>query len=240
MMNLREPYLLDQSRSSYPEAIDSLQTVPALAGLDASSLDEIAQAAVLREFPAGQVVFLEGEPCAGLFIVKKGWLKAVRVSLDGREQVIRFMRPGDLFNEVSFLTNGRNQVTIESLEPSRLWCIQPERFKALLDDNPKICRLILDILAQRVLHLMSLIEDLSLRSVRERLARVLLENAVDNVASRRSWSTQAEMAAHMGTVPDVLHRVMRGLVEEGLIQVERTQITILDPARMREIAMIVD
>jgi len=73
-----------------------------------------------------------------------------------------------------------------------------------------------------------LVADLSLHTVTARLARLLLEQAEGDVLHRHSWATQAEMAARLGTVPDVLSRALRGLVEAGLIQVQRHQIQILD------------
>jgi CRP-like cAMP-binding protein len=82
-------------------------------------------------------------------------------------------------------------------------------------------------------HTISLIEDLSLRSVTARLAKLLLLQLADNqqtVIQRHPWATQAEMAARLGTVPDVINRALRSLSEEGLIQVDRRQIIILDRA----------
>mgnify|MGYP000856244364 FL=1 len=71
-------------------------------------------------------------------------------------------------------------------------------------------------------------EDLSLRTVTARLARLLIENASDDVILRRRWATQAEMASRMGTVPDVLNRALRSLAAEGLIEVDRQKIRICD------------
>lgn len=93
---------------------------------------------------------------------------------------------------------------------------------------PTLARVIIQNLAERVLHLLRLVEDLSLRSVEARLARLLLTQAMADLVQRRRWTTQAELAAQLGTVPDVLNRALRNLVEAGLIQVERHQIRILD------------
>jgi CRP/FNR family transcriptional regulator len=86
--------------------------------------------------------------------------------------------------------------------------------------------------------MLQLVEDLSFRSVEARLARAILKYAQENVANRRSWSTQAEMAAHFGTVPTVLNRELNSLVQKGLIVVERSGISILDTEGLTEIAMI--
>lgn len=211
-----------------PKAIDVLSTIPYFANLDSATLEAVSRVAIQRAFEAGQVVFLEGEACSGLYVVQEGWLKSVKISPAGREQVIRFVGPGESFNEIGVFAGGLNQVTVEALEPAVLWIIPRETLLSLMDTHASLCRLITQNLAQRVLHLIGLVEDLSLRTVEERLARLLLEQAQGDTFSRRRWSTQAEMAARLGTVPDVINRALRGLVEEGLIQIERHQIRILD------------
>ena len=93
-------------------------------------------------------------------------------------------------------------------------------------------------MGERIADLVQMVADLSLLTVEARLARLLLEHAEGEVVKRRRWSTQDEMAARLGTVPDVLNRALRGLVEADLIRVERRQIQILDPAGLSAKAMI--
>jgi CRP/FNR family transcriptional regulator len=210
------------------KAVEILSSIPYFGRLDPHTLESISAAVLRRSFEAGQVVFLEGEPNSGLYAVQEGWLRAVKISPAGREQVIRFVGPGEMFNEIGVFAGGLNQVTVEALEPAVVWIIPRETLLRLMDTHPSLCRLITQNLAERILHLIGLVEDLSLRTVEERLARMLLEQSRGAVVSRRRWSTQAEMAARLGTVPDVVNRALRGLAEEGLIQIERRQIRILD------------
>jgi CRP-like cAMP-binding protein len=98
-----------------------------------------------------------------------------------------------------------------------------------------MARLIIRTLAGRLLHTISLIEDLALRPVISRLAKLLLMQLPDerqSVIPRQRWATQAEIAARLGTVPDVVNRALRSLADEGLIQVDRHQIIILDRTRL--------
>jgi DNA-binding GntR family transcriptional regulator len=92
-------------------------------------------------------------------------------------------------------------------------------------------------MAERMLYLVSLITDLSLRPVTGRLARLLLESAVEDVLERPRWFTQAELAARLGTVPDVIQRALRALENEGLIAVDRHQIHILDRPALAKVAL---
>lgn len=211
-------------------ALEALSKVPYFQGLDPGTLAAIARAAIARSYEAGGTVFLEGEACAGLYVVQEGWLKSVRMSPAGREQVVRFVGPGESFNEVSVLAGAPNQATVIALEPATVWLIRREALVHLLDGDPRLARAVTQHLAGRVLYLLTLVEDLSLRSVESRLARLLLEQAGEGTVRRRRWATQAEMAARLGTVPDVLNRALRKLSDEGLIQVERHQIQILNRA----------
>ena len=72
------------------------------------------------------MVYLEGDICAGLHIVREGWLKAIKISTGGREQIIQFLGPGMIFNEESVVTGSNNQATVEALEPSKVWIVQRE------------------------------------------------------------------------------------------------------------------
>jgi CRP/FNR family transcriptional regulator len=103
----------------------------------------------------------------------------------------------------------------------------------LLETHPALAHGVIRDLAGRLQHLVGLVEDLSLRTIESRLARTLLEGLVNNEIPRRKWATQNEMAARLGTVPDVLNRALRKLVEEGLISVTRHQIRIIDPEGLR-------
>ena len=219
-------------------AAQVLSALPYFAELDPATLKTVAQAAIRRDYETGQVVFWEGEPCAGLYVVQDGWLKVVKLSPDGREQVLRIVSAGEAFNAVSVFTTAPNPATVVALEPSTVWIIQRKVMLRLLDQHPGMARRILQNLAEHVLYLVSLIEDLSLRTVEARLARHLLERASAGKLRRHRWATQAEMAGRLGTVLEVLNRALHRLVAEGLIEVERHQIHIVDQEGLEAKAML--
>ncbi len=199
-----------------------------LRSLDAATLQTVARSAIKRVYEPGQVVFLEGEPSGGLCVVQDGWLKAIRIGPDGREQALSFLGPGEVFNAIGVFARDSNPASVIALERSTIWVIQRDTMRRLLDDHPRLAHAIIQDLAQRVLHLIQLVEDLSLRTVEARLARLLLEQAQTDTLPRQRWATQAEMAARLGTVPDVINRALRALTQEEVITVERHQIQILD------------
>ena len=213
-----------------------LKAVSYFAKLDDAALASVERAAIRRDYDAEQVILIEGEPCAGLYIVESGWLKAVRIGLDGREQVLQTLKPGETFNAISVFTDAPNQATVAALEPSVVWMVRREVLLKLMEEHPSLARQVIQELAGKVQHLIRMVEDLSLRSVEARLARLLLEQAEGESVQRRRWATQAEMASRLGTVPDVVNRALRKLSDGGLIHVERHQIQILDKEGLKTVA----
>ena len=223
--DMRENYMRLDSLHS---VIANLAAIPSFSDMEEPILEAIGREAKLRSFSRGEVVFREGEQSAGIYVVQSGWLKSYKISVNGREQVVRYVGPGEVFNEIGALAEMGNQATVEALEPSSVWIISRQSITILMARYPSIAQFLIRNLSNRLIHLMQMIEDLSLRSVSGRLARLLMENSADQVLSRRPWSTQSEMAARLGTVPDVLNRALRELSEDGLIQIDRHQIRILD------------
>jgi hypothetical protein len=93
-------------------------------------------------------------------------------------------------------------------------------------------------MADRFIDLVALTTDLSLRTVEARLAKYWIEQAKDGVIPRYRWSTFTVLAAHLGTVPDVLSRAIRELTTSGLVEVDKQQIRILNPEELAKRAMI--
>ncbi len=217
---------------------ETLRALPMFAGADEASLAEMAASAVWRTYRPGEMVFLEGESAPALYILERGWLKVVKMAPDGREQVLRFLGPGESFNEVVVFTNRPTPATAMALEEAGLWLIHKQAVQNVLLRHPQVALGVVERMAERVLQLVTLAADLSLRSVEARLARLLLAEAQDGVMERRRWTTQAELAARLGTVPDVLNRALRGLSEAGFIQVDRRQIRILDREGLAGKAML--
>ncbi|WP_420643569.1 Crp/Fnr family transcriptional regulator [Candidatus Leptofilum sp.] len=224
------------AKHSPSELANQLQTLSFFAGLPELTLTELVQTAVRRTYDPGEIIFLEGEQATGLYFLQTGWVKIVKSNPAGREQVLRFMEPGDTFNEIVVFANQPNPATAIALETANVWLLPRQALNHALRQNPDFAQHAIAKMAERVLHLVTLVADLSLRPVTGRLARLISDGAVGGVLSRPRWYTQSELAARLGTVPDVVQRALRQLEQDGLIQVERHQIHILDAAALADIA----
>jgi CRP/FNR family cyclic AMP-dependent transcriptional regulator len=214
-----------------------LGSVPYFAHLDAATLSAVARGAARRDYDKGEMVFLEGDPCAGLCVVEKGRVRLLRLSVDGREQVVKLVRPGEFFNEVAVLDGGPNPVSAMAAMETILWVIDRATMLQLLEEHPDLAAAVIENLASRARHLLALVEDLSLRTVSARLAKLLLAQEGGRAEAPRRL-TQQEMAAQVGTVREMVSRVLRRFEEEGLIRFDRHRIMILDRQGLEEEAKI--
>jgi len=219
------------------KAIELLRSVPYFAYLDEAALRAVAQSGTRRHYGKGEVIFLEGDPCAGLYIVEEGRVKVFKVSRGGREQVLKLLSPGEFFNEVAVLDGGPNPVSAMAALESILWIIDRSTMLDLLARYTALAQGVIENLAARARHLVSLVEDLSLRTVSARLAKLLLSQVVGSDEAPRRM-TQQEMAAQLGTVREMVGRVLHSFEEEGLIRFDRHRIIILDREGLENTAMM--
>jgi CRP/FNR family cyclic AMP-dependent transcriptional regulator len=206
---------------------DALRHISLLAGLSDDALARVARRAIRRTYSLGETVIFEGDPCQAAYFIAHGQVRAYRLSPGGREQVLARLGPGQTFNTVPpFQPHGVNHATVQALTPVTLYAITCEDFRRLVGECAELALAILQDFAHRLDHLTDLVEDLSLRTVRGRLARFLLERADAGQVTRR-W-TQEEIAAHLGTVRDMVGRTLRAFADAGLVRMERQRIILLD------------
>lgn len=205
-----------------------LQSLDILRGVEPEMLAAIAERSTWKVYQPDAVVFWEGAVEANLYYLQYGWLKVIKYGVDGREQILRFLGPGEIFNEVGVFARRPSPATAMTLEEAGIWLIPRAGLEQIVASYPQVALRLLENMAERFISLVDLTADLSLRTVEARLAKLLLEQAEGDAIPRRRWTTQNELAARLGTVPDVLSRALRELTRAGLIETDRQQIRILD------------
>lgn len=213
---------------------DLLRTLPYFEALSRSEIEQVAREVLKLSFARGEVLFLEGEQCRGLYIVESGQVRIFKSSPEGREQVLMVSKPGDSFNDVPVFDGGPNPASASALEESTIYLIHKETVLSVLNDCPS-AGAILKLFAARLRHLTMMVEDLSFRSVVGRLARLLLELAViEGGPSPVKRLTQDEMAAMVGSVRDVIGRALKHIERTGAIKIEGQRILVVAPEKLRE------
>ena len=214
-----------------PISITDLQSIERFAALDRKAIKVLTELLEEREYRPGQFVVYEGDPAAGLFIVLEGRVRLSRTAVDGREQVLDVVGKGEFFNVAPFVDAGPAPATVRAMAPLRCFHLAPAMLLPLLETQPDLMLLLLRDLAAQVRDLAVLLEDLAFRTVRERIARILLHEAADGTAAL----THQELAARAGTVREIVGRTLRQMAQEGLVELARGQVLVLDMAGLKHI-----
>jgi CRP/FNR family transcriptional regulator len=218
-----------------PKLLDLWQSVPFLAGLAPEIVSALATVATRHAYPAGAMIFSEGDPVAGLFLIEEGSVKVCRFSKDGREHTLRVFHRGDTFNDVPAFDGGPNAATTIAFTDVVVWRVARPDLRRLAERYPALAWALLESIARRTRYLVNLVHDLSARNVKARLARLLLEQAqAEEPTDCARMLTQEEMASRLGTVREVVGRALRNLATNGIIEFDRHRIVIHDPERLAE------
>jgi len=204
----------------------TLSQLPLFARLGDDALREIAPHVYERTFPPGQVILLEGDPCQAVYFVARGVVRARRTSLAGREHVLAYLGPGECFSLVPALDGGPHLSSVDTLTEVTLYTIPCQHFRRIVREHHEVAMAVIERLAAEVRRLSDVVEDLALHTVRTRLARFLLAQADDPQPFHR-W-TQEEIAAHIGTVREMVGRTLRAFADAGLIHRQRGRVVVVD------------
>lgn len=220
-----------------PIKSEDLRQIPLFASLNLQELAHIASLTLERRYERGDLIVLEGEQNGALYYVSSGLVKIFKTSASGKEQVLRLIAAGHTFNDVPALDGGPNPASASALEPATVYLIRRAELRQLIETRPEVARAVVQTLASALRHLVSLVEDLSLRHVTARVARILLEQ---EGAAREVWQqhqlTQQEMAALAGTAREVVGRALKELEIAGAIEMQQGRAVILSRERLELLA----
>jgi CRP-like cAMP-binding protein len=201
-------------------------------GLATDDLHAMGSAMFQRSYPAGQIVLLEGAASSVLYVVQAGRLKLFKTSARGREQVLRLLRPGDMFNEVAVFDEGPNPASAQAIEDCTLYLLRRRDLMRFMAERPGIALAVTRTFARALRDALDLVEDLAFRDVTSRLARILLGG--QNGAAPRV--TQELLAAMAGSRREVVGRALKALSQEGAVKIERGRIHVLDRKGLERLA----
>jgi CRP/FNR family transcriptional regulator len=191
----------------------------------------------VRAYKRHEIIFMEGDPYAGLYLVLSGRVKVFKTNPEGKEQIIHLVGPREPFADVPLFTGGPYPATAQALEDTRVLFIAKQAFLDLLQGNPEISLRMLGAFAKRMRQLVNLVESLSLKEVTARLARYLADEA--KKASHSTFDlpiSKANLAAFLGTIPETLSRSLHELENRGIISVQGKQIVIRDKTMLQQMA----
>ena len=179
-----------------------------------------------KQFPAGGVLFREGDPAEKLWLICSGWVRLVRRVADGQNLTIDLVTSKDRFCGLTALTGGRFMATAVAGVPVTAVCLPVPTLVNLMQDHAELAGFAARLFDQRYSHLVAAYTH-SFASVPQRLAAVLLRLKEDFGSTIPV--TRRELAQMTGTTVETAIRITRSMQQEGILQAGRGRIRLLRP-----------
>lgn len=212
--------------------------------LDQYKLGALDRHKTCNLYKKGQTIFHAGTRPVGLYCLKKGKVKIFKTGSDGKEQIVRMAKPGDLIGYRSFLAEEFYSASAITIEDTDVCFIDREDFNSVLLSSEKLSKNLIKLLSRELRESENLIRNMAQKSVKERVAEILLllkekfgMDSHDPTLLNASL-TREELANYVGTATETLIRFLSELKEEGIIETQNRKIYILNHAALAEIANI--
>lgn len=217
--------------------LSMLRQLPYFAHVAEPTLNELAAQAVHCTFAPNEMIFLEGESSAGLWIVENGRVKAYKLSPEGQEYILHILGPGDTFNDIAALDGAPNPVSTMAVSDVSAWAIATAVFSQALRADHEMALAVIQGLTERIRFAAGRMEDLALHSVTARLAHFLLDQS-KNQSLKHPAITRTLIANHLATTPESISRSLRVLEKAGAIRFDRHRIIIIQPEILSQQAQL--
>jgi len=192
-----------------------------------------------RKYSAGELIFSEGDPCDGLFVVQTGNIRIFKSSAGGREQVLSIDGPGSSVAELPVFDGGNYPASAQAVNDCTLLFFSRQDFQALCLQHPQVALKVLKVVGARLRKLVGIIEELSFTTVRHRLIALLVRLGksdgmrTGDAVTLTLPANNSELAAQIGTVRELVSRNLSRLQSEGLIQIDNRKLEIPSLKRLQ-------
>jgi len=209
-----------------------LALYPAFSGLSAQGLRELLGQGRLREVKAGTRIFDAGQPCEAFPLLLEGSIRVSKIGANGREIQLYRVLPGEACVLTSGCLLGNVPYDARGVAESdaRIVSLPTAAFAKLLSDEGEFRKYVFSLFSERLAELMQLVEAVAFRRLDRRLAELLLGRG------KHVHITHQQLAEELGSVREIVTRLLKGFADQGLVSLGREHIEILSARRLREIA----
>jgi len=208
------------------------------AELYGEELEEIDSSVRPLEYEEGRIIFEEGEPAFGIYLLSQGKVKLAKRTAGGRKQILKLVGPGEILGEEVLFHERTYSAHARALEWTKAYFVTVEEFRRFLEAHPQVAIKLLEHLSQEVKGFQNKVLEASYGSSLERVARLLLAIA-DKWGEEEDGGTyiglklsRAELAELAGIASETASRLLARLKERGILDLSSSKIIILDRARL--------
>lgn len=210
-----------------------LQHYPALQGVSPALLDRLCAPQAALHLPAGTQVFTERQPCQGFPLLLAGSIRVVKLAESGRELLLYRVEPGGSCIISSGCLLGNSAYNAQGLAESalELRLMPTVLFQQLIAEHAPFRDFVFHLFAERIAELMQLVEEVAFSRLDQRLARLLLGRTEQPI-----HTTHQQLAEELGSVREIISRLLKGFATQGLVTLGREQIVIQNRMGLMQVA----
>jgi CRP/FNR family cyclic AMP-dependent transcriptional regulator len=219
-----------------PNKIGYLRMIDIFQDLDEAEMEEIDRMTTLTSSRRGRILYMPEDTSEVLFLLKKGQIQLYRISPDGKKLVIATLDPGAVFGEMALIGQGMHNTFAEATEDSEIYVMSRDDVEQLLLTKPKVALRISEALGRRLREAESRLEEIAFKGIPARLASLLLHLADHEGSETITGLTHQDLGEQIGTYRETTTQTLNTFKAEGLIDIGRKRITILDREGLKRIA----
>jgi CRP/FNR family transcriptional regulator, dissimilatory nitrate respiration regulator len=221
----------------FPTVEDILSRCELFSQLHPSRRQRLADDARICKFEKGRLIFRQGDPCPGVFVVGAGMVRIFKTAPNGKEHVLHIVGPGSSFAEVAAIGGFDCVADAEAIAPSTCALVPLDLFRKRMTEDHQLCLEMMTGLSFWVRHLIGLLEDIVLRDATGRIARFLLESQPAEDGTVKLPSLKRHVASHLNLTSETFSRTFGRLIEAGLIvEQDNNRVQLTNRERLRAIS----
>jgi len=204
--------------------------------LTAREMEDLNRITTMSTVQKGRVFYRPEEPGEVLFILKEGRVQLYRISPEGKKLVITTLGEHTLFGEMALLGTKMHNTFAEAVEDCLICVMSRTDLERLILSKPQVALRILEITGKRLRDVEERLESMAFKGIPARLASLLLRLADEQESDAVTGLTHQDLAESVGTYRETATQVLNDLKSQGLIEIGRKRIEILNREELFEIA----
>lgn len=218
------------------EKLKYLTELTVFQDLSPREMQELNRITTMSTVPRGRVFYRPEEPGEVLFILKEGRVQLYRISPEGKKLVITTLGPHTLFGEMALLGTKMHNTFAEAIDDCLICVMSRTDLERLILNKPQVALRILEVTGKRLREAEERLENMAFKGIPARLASLLLRLSEEQGTDEIAGLTHQDLAESVGTYRETATQVLNDLKSQGLIEIGRKRIKLLEPARLTEIA----
>jgi CRP/FNR family transcriptional regulator, cyclic AMP receptor protein len=218
------------------DKLDQLSDVDLFRDLSERDMAELDRVTTITTVSRGRVFYEPEDVSEVLFLIREGRVQLYRISPEGKKLVIATLGSGALFGEMALLGQKMHNAFAEALDDCQIFVMSRADLERLILNKPSVGRRVLEATGKRLRDAEQRLEDMAFKSIPARLASLLLRLSAEQGSAEIMGLTHQDLAETVGTYRETATQVLNDMKADGLIEIGRKRIRILDRARLEALA----